>query len=339
VTVWDDLNARSRGLTRHLLGRSALERLARVPDLPTLADELRLLGYPLPAEGKPDGTAIELAARRQMARQLAILSRWAGPRRPALAILFEDEERRSIIGLLRGAVQHAAPALRLSGLMPTFSLPERALEELSRQPSPAAIASLLLTWDHPLARAILPQAGQPQPDLLRLEILIHRAFAERALKLARREERNGPLVHYVQRLIDLENAFTVLVLSEEKDARVAEYWLDGGRALTADVAQRAVASGSPAAAGRVLAKAFRGSPVAAALADPGQHEAGIEVAVLRAQIAELRETSRRDPLSPALLLGYGLRLRAELLDLRRTIWGLALGAPASVLTAHLATVL
>ncbi|HSB53273.1 MAG TPA: V-type ATPase subunit, partial [Gemmatimonadales bacterium] len=204
MTVWDDLNARSRGLSRHLLGRSTLERLARAPDLGALADELRHLGYPLPAEGKPDGAAIELAARRRVARQLAILARWAGVRRPALAILFEDEDRRSIVALLRGAVQHAPPELRLSGLMPTSILPERALEELSRQPTPAAVASLLLAWDHPLSSALLPHTGDPEPDLLHLEILLHRAFAERAHAAAKREGRHGPLVHYVERLIDLE---------------------------------------------------------------------------------------------------------------------------------------
>jgi vacuolar-type H+-ATPase subunit C/Vma6 len=337
MTAWDDLNARSRGLSRHLLGRSTLERLAHAPDLGALAEQLRGLGYPLPAEGKPDGAVIELAARRRVAHQLAILARWAGVRRPALAILFEDEDRRSIVALLRGAVQHAPPELRLSGLMPTSLLPERALEELSRQPTPAAVATLLVAWEHPLSQALLPHTGQAEPDLLHLEILLHRAFAERAHGAARREGRHGPLVHYVERLIDLENAFTILTLSEEKDSRVAEYWLEGGRALTADLAQRAVATGTPQAAGRMLAHAFKRSPLAGAFANSDQLEAGIETAVLRGLIAELRDAARLDPLSPALLLGYGLRLRAELLDLRRTIWGLSLGAPASVVTSHLAT--
>ncbi len=338
MTVWDDLNARSRGLGRHLLGRSVLERLAHSADVAALGESLRQLGYPLPVEGKVDGVTIELAARRRMAGHLATLRRWARERRPALSVILEDEDRRSIIALLRGAVQHAPPALRLSGLMPTPSLPERALEELSRQPTPAAVASLLLAWDHPLAAALLPQAGHPEPDLMHLEILLHRRFAERALLEARHGTRRGPLLDHVRRLIDLENAFTVLVLAEEKEARVAEYWLEGGAALTAELAQQAVAMGSPPAAGRVLARAFPDSPLATALADREQHEAGIELAVLRAQIRELRTAARTDPLSPAPLLGYALRLRAELLDLCRILWGLALGAPATVLTANLVTV-
>ncbi|HWA59491.1 MAG TPA: V-type ATPase subunit [Gemmatimonadales bacterium] len=337
MTAWDDLNARSRGLATHLLGRDRLASLARVPDLAALAECLRGFGYPIPLEGRMDGADIELAARRHLAARLATLGRWAAGRRPALAIIFEDEERRSIVALLRGAVQHAEPEVRLAGLLPTPNLPEKALEELSRQPSPAALAALLLAWDHPLAPALLPQAGRPEPDLLHLEVLLHRAFAERALTAARREGRSGTLARYVRRLIDLENAFTVLALSDEKDAKVAECWIDGGTLLGPDLAQRAAAAGGPRAAAPILAKAFAGLPLADAFRQEPE-DGGIEVAVLRAQLLELRAAARQDPLSPALLLGYALRLRAELLDVCRLTWGLALGAPAGILTAALATV-
>ena len=79
-------------------------------------------------------------------------------------------------------------------------------------------------------------------------------------------------------------------------------------------------------------------PLADAFADRDQVESGIETAALRALIEELRAAARQDPLSPAVLLSYGLRLRAERLDLGRIIWGLTLGAPAGVLTSGLATV-
>lgn len=337
MTSWDDLNARARGLATHLLGRAALESLAQAEGLPTLAAELARRGYPIEQGAQQTGTGIELAARREGARRLATLRRWAGRREPSLAIVFEDEERRSISALIRGAVQHAAPEARLAGLIPTPGLPERALEELSRQPTPGAVASLLSAWRHPLAYSLLPEAARAEPDLLRLDVSLNRAFAERAFKSACRQGARGLLARHVQRLLDIENAFTTLVLSEEKDSRVAEYWVAGGRDLTEELAERAVASGNALAAGRIVAGAFAGTPLASAFAEPGRHPEGIEGAVLGGVIAELKAAARMDPLSPAFLLGYALRLRAELLDIRRAVWGVSLGAPAAIRVSGLVT--
>ena len=48
------------------------------------------------------------------------------------------------------------------------------------------------------------------------------------------------------------------------------------------------------------------------------------------RIAAMHAAERRDPAGPASVLEFGLRLRAEAVDLRRLIWGVALGAPGSV---------
>jgi vacuolar-type H+-ATPase subunit C/Vma6 len=337
VTTWDDLNARARGLATHLLGRSTLESLAHGPDLPSVAAELERRGYQIEESARNSGPGLELAARRMAARRLRILMRWAGSRTESLAVLFEDEDRRSISAMVRGAVQRAAAELRLSGLIPTPALPERALEELSRQPTPGAVAALLSAWHHPLAPALLPGATRPEPDLLQLEVALNRTFAERALKAARRTGRRSILTRYVQRVIDLENAYTALVLSEEKDARLAEHWVQGGRDVTATLAERAVATGTVAAASRTLAEAFAGTRLRDVFAEPDANPAGLELAVLHALIAELRGQARTDPASPAFLLGYALRLRAEVLDLRRVVWGLSLGAPVPLLLEGLVT--
>lgn len=335
MITWDDLNARARGLGTHLLGRAALEQLARSPDLPAIAAELERRGYRIEESARASAAGLELAARREIAARFKTLSRWAGPRTGALAVLFEDEDRRSIATLLRGAVQRAPAEQRLSGLVPTPELPERALEELARQPLPGNVASLLTAWKHPLAAALLPAAAQPEPDLLRIETSLARAFARRALNAARRGGWRGLLVRHVQRVIDIENAFTVLALAAEQKPQVAEHWLQGGRALTQTLAERAAATGEPAAASRVLAGAFAGSPLAGAFADPEANPAGLELAVLAALIGELRTQARTAPLSPAPLLGYALRLRAEALDIRRVVWGISLGAPARMLVEGL----
>ncbi|TFG52018.1 MAG: hypothetical protein E4H38_00115, partial [Gemmatimonadales bacterium] len=253
MTIWDDLNARARGLGTHLLGRAALEHLAHARDLPTIATALASRGYAINESDRGSGASLELAVRRAIALRMRILARWAGARTGILAVLFEDEDRRSITALLRGAAQRAPAELRVSGLIPTPELPERALEELARQPTPRAVTSLLAAWRHPLAPALLRPATSPEPDLLEIETALSRAFAKRALSASRRAGRHGLLFHYVQQVIDLENAFTALILSEDKKPSVANYWLPGGRAITLDLAERAAASGDPAAAADLLA--------------------------------------------------------------------------------------
>lgn len=337
MTAWDDLNSRAHGLATHLLGRAALEGLTQAPDLPALAAELARLGYQIEESARPDGATLELAARRTAAHRLAVLRRWAAKRTAAVAIVLDDEDRRSISALLRGAVQHAPPEVRLSGLLPTPGLPERALEELSRQPTAGAVATLLSAWEHPLAYTLLPEAERSEPDLLRLEVSLGRAFAKRALKGARREGHRGVLTRHVQRMLDIENGYTVLALAEENESRIAEYWLPGGRALPQPLAERAVASGTAVEAGRIVARGFAGTSLASVFTEFAGHPEGIERAVLGAVIAEHRLASRTDPLSPAFLLGYALRLRAEVLDVRRAVWGVALGAPASTVGQGLVT--
>ena len=337
MTTWDDLNARARGLATHLLGRATLEGLAHAPDLPGIAADLASRGYPIDESSRTSGAALELAVRRAIARKFRILVRWAGRRTEPLAVLFEDEDRRSITALFRGAAQRAPAELRLSGLIPTPELPERALEELARQPSPASVASLLTAWRHPLAPALVRDASHPEPDLFQVEIALSRAFAQRALAAARRTGRRGQLFRYVQRVIDVENAFTALVLSEEKEPHVADHWLPGGRAVTLELAERAASSGGTTAACGLLATGFAGTALADVFAKPEGHPGGLELAVLGAEIAELRGLARIEPLSVAFLLAFALRLRAEALDVRRVIWGVSLGAPVPMLVEGLVT--
>jgi vacuolar-type H+-ATPase subunit C/Vma6 len=337
MTIWDDLNARARGLGTHLLGRATLEHLAHARDLTAVATALASRGYAISESDRGSGSLLELAVRRGIAQRMRVLARWAGTRTGMLAVIFEDEDRRSITALLRGAAQRAPANLRVSGLIPTPELPERALGELARQPTPRAVTALLAAWRHPLASELIDVASRPEPDLLALETALSRAFAKRALSASRRAGRRGRLFHYVQQVIDLENAYTALILSEDEKPRPADHWLPGGRAITLDLAERAAASGDPATAADLLGGGFRGTRLAAVFAHPDHQPAGLELAVLGAQIAEFRARSRVEPLSVAFLLGFALRLRAEALDVRRVIWGISLGAPARTLIEGLVT--
>jgi vacuolar-type H+-ATPase subunit C/Vma6 len=335
VTIrWEDLDARARGLATHLLGRAELQALAQSPDRAALADGLRQRGYPV-EEGEPTAEALELALRRAAAQRLRVLARWSGARADALTVLFEDEDRRSLRALLRGAVQGATAATRLAGLIATPTLPERALRELAARDKPAAIAALLVAWRNPYGSALLPAAAATQPDLFQLELLVNRTFAARALRAA---GHRGPLAAYVRETLDLENAFSALALAgEAKDVTPKDAFLPGGERLTIAAFEIAAAGQDWTEAMRRLARSFVGTALArvfdARAGDPAQ----LETTALRARVREQVHAMRLMPLGPAPVLAYALRLRAEMEDLRRIIWGVALAAPRAGLVAQLVT--
>jgi vacuolar-type H+-ATPase subunit C/Vma6 len=337
MTTWDDLNARARGLGTRLIGRPALESMARATDLPAIAAELERRGYPIEESSRTSPAGLELAARRSVAARFRTLARWAATRSPLLAVLFLDEDRRSITALMRGAAQRAAAELRLSGLIPTPALPERALEELARQPAAGPVSVLLSAWRHPLAEGLVPAAASPEPDLLRIEAAIGTTFARLALVNARKAGRNGVLYRHVQQVIDVENAYAALVLAEEKDVRPADFWLPGGRAVPLTRFEQAIGTRDPTRAAKVLAAGFAGSRLQAAFTNIEVAAGGVERAVLSGWIADLAQAARIAPLSPAPLLAYALRLRAEALDIRWLVWGISLGAPPALLAEGLVT--
>lgn len=330
---FEDLNARARGLGTHLLTRRDLDLLARASDLPTLAEQLRILGFPLdPTDTTPAG--LELAVRRRAAAALATLARWTGPRADAAAILFADEDRNNVRSMLRGASDRVPAELRLAGTVPTPELPERALRELARQPSARAVAALLVAWRHPYGAALLAVASAGPADLLRLELALNRRFAERALRAGR----GGPMAAFVRETIDLENALAALVLAERSDDLVPkDAFIPGGARIGIAEFERAVATGRADRAAVALEHALGGTPLAPALARAAADPAAAEELALRERIAAQRRHARRDPLGPAPLLVFVLGLRAQTADVRRLIWGRALGAPAAALSADLVT--
>ena len=334
TTRWEDLNARARGLGTRLLTPPELDGLARLPDVAELAAALRGRGYPL-SEGESSPLALELATRRVAAERLRVLQRWCGSRADTLAVIFEDEDRRTLRAMIRGAVEGAPHDLRPAAVIPTPALPERAITTLAAQKTPAAIAALLVAWRNPYGSPLLGPASASQPDLFKLEQVVNRTFAERATRAARK---TPALAAYVREVIDLENAFTAVVLaSEGKDITFKDVFLPGGRRVSIGTFERAAATGDAAAAARQLSNAFSGSPLASAFSRSSLDPATLERTVLHARITAAARARRSQPLSPAPLLWYALRLRAETVDLRRIIWGLAFGAPADALVHEMAT--
>jgi hypothetical protein len=285
----------------------------------------------------PEVQEIELAMRRWAAAMLRILARWAGPRSAALPLVFDGEARRSLRAIFRGVVRHVPAERRLAGLIPTPTLPERALEALAAAPTAAAAGALLAAWRHPFAAAIVPATLSTQPDLFALETSLARAAALMARGAAARA-RNGPLHAAVRTAIDLDNARIALLLCTiRRDLVAHEQFLPGGDRLSLAQFEAAVATGDAAAAAARLAAAFVGTPYARAFTRSWPDPAMLEDELLRVHLRDVAREARRSPLGPLPILWLSLRLRAQLLDLQRILWSVALRAPGQRIPGLLTT--
>jgi len=327
--LWDDVNARARGLGTHLLDVTALESLGRESDISGLAAALRRHGVLTAATAEvPSAEAIELALRRWAGAMLRIIGRWAGPRVTALPLVFDDEDRRSLRAIFRGAAQRAPAMTRLAGLIPTPFLPERALEELAHAATPELAGSLLSAWRHPYAEAILPVTATPQPDLLAFEVAISRAYAQRLAAAASRS-RSGAVRAFVAESIDLENATTALALAgNDRDIIVRETFLAGGTDLLLAGFERAIKTGTAEGARAELRSALARTPYATAFA-PGT--TWLEDELLRLRLQSLGDRVRQAPLDALTTIWFALRLRAQLIDLQRILWTVMLNGPRAAL--------
>ncbi len=331
---WDDVIARVRGLSSRLMGRVELERLAASHDIPALVRALDGTAYAHAADrGVPTSAQLERDTRRVAGDRLTIITAWCGDRVEALAPLFEDEDRRNLRAINRGVASHAPADQRVLGLLPTPALPLAALEELAQQPRLQDVAATLSAWGNPYGRAMMGEAMRAHPDLFLVQLAIDREYAERTLDAA--AHLGEPLEGYVRLQIDGENARIAIAasggaLEHDRDA----LFIPGGELITLEVFHD-LAARTPSEARARLARIFGGTVLAPIVPESGGEEH--ESAMLTAMLRELRRTVRLNPLSLSVVLEYVLRLRAELQDLARIIWGITLQVPRKRIISRLVT--
>jgi len=329
-----DINTRARGLRTHLLSSGDLDRLARASSLAVLQRELSALGRAR-ADGPATPASLEHSIRRWAASQMAVLERWCtDARRAALSVIFEDEDRRSIQALLRGAARGTATETRMTALIPSRSLPERALLTLAKQPTPADVVRLLVLWGHPFGSALVRAASAARPSLFEIEIELQRAFAQRASSSA--EEGGRQLLEYVQQIVDLMNAWSVLLHFDERDRSIVEHtFVDGGRWITRELFHTLMNLEAREDVEKQLASSLRSSAFAPVFRGKIENLAELEGAALRAQIEWQNRAVRLDPSGAAPVVGFAIELRAQVLDLMAIVWGVALRAPGALIEAEL----
>jgi len=317
------VTARARGVASHFLRRATLQQALEAPDPESLARLLQDAG--LPPVGRPITHAgLELSTRRWAATHLARLARWL-PERPDLGdLLFGEEDRRSVRAMVRGAAAGVPLEARLAGLIPTPRLPERLLRELAAQPTVPRIAALLVTWGHPLGTPLLETAVGDEPDLFASERALTAASLAALASAGRRL--GGGFQRWARATIDLENVLVALHATRRSPGEPVDEFLAAGGAIPVErIATAARSTDTDRSMTSLLALLPTGA-VADAMRQHADDPIGLDDAILAARIVELRQRTRLDPLDPAAVLGFALRLRAQVILVRQAIWRLALGA-------------
>ena len=324
MTVWVEVVARARGLSGRLLSPAVLAELAQSTDLRDLG--ARLAAHrSRPAPEAASARSLEDDERRHYGAQLRLLARWAVTHATLLDPLFDDEDCRSLRAVLRGAVAGVPAVDRLAGLIPTPSLPLRALDQLASVDAPASIAALLVTWGNAYGPALVAETSRQNPDLFQIEHALVSTWATRARRAARRGDR--AMRTFVERQLDLANLWTALLVAEHGfDGPAGSLFLDGGSLIKRDALEQAAAAKSRARAAAILDKRVRQSPLAAAT---GRDE-NVEERVRRALTREQRTIARQQPLGTAPIIEFWLGLRIEAAAIRRIIWSIAAGVPGAV---------
>ena len=330
------LGARAKGLAQHLIGRETLDTLAEAEDLSAFARRLSRLGAAIDPIGEPaDVFAVERGVGRTTGRFLRTLYRWQEHTPGVLDVFAARQDHRSLRALLRGAAQGAPADARLEGLLPTPTLPQLALADLARRASPTEIVRQLVPLAHPDAPRLLPLVRKAHPDLLAIDFALVQGFAERAGRAAASGDEH--LRDFVSTLIDLGNAQTAILIAREgRDAAPMDFFVHGGRWLTAGAFASAARADSPQRASMTIATALAGSPLESL--PPGTSEvASLDRAFLTSALERLTHAARIDPLSSAPLLRVLLLIEAQLRDVRNLAWGAVLGTPASLRKQQLVT--
>jgi vacuolar-type H+-ATPase subunit C/Vma6 len=222
----------------------------------------------------------------------------------------------------------------MSGLMPTADLSERALQTLASQPTMADVVRMLVMWRHPLGFALVETVSGTRPSLFEAEVQLQRAYAARALERARE---GGPnLLEYVRQVIDVMNAWSALLHFPERDEAIGDLvFVEGGRWIDRATFDDLLAQSTIQETRALLAETLQQSPVGRPFADDSQDFAALETALLRAQIGEQSQAARQHPDGAAPVILFALELRAEVLNLRRIVWGIALQAPSAMVEANM----
>jgi len=335
------INARVKVMKSHLLPAGRVEELLGAQDLEALILALSDTPYNLELQEALSRFRGARAVDEALARNFyhatrRILGFADGPPRRQIEVVLLRYDLQNIRGIVRGRHTGKTEEEVLGTLYPGGVLSEVKLHELLQQPDLRAIADTLVTWMHPLGRALRQgvDAAQRSESLLDIEMALDRAYAQYGLRIADGEGGGeATFRRFLQAEITATNVKTALKLR-----RIRE--------LGREERERFYILGGAIALDRFLALADPMSSIAEVAARPllGAQLTGteslleMERAIDRASQRMAAQMYLGDPMALGVVIGYLTRKAAEVSNLRVIAHAKLLGIPPEAVRQEIVVV-
>jgi V/A-type H+-transporting ATPase subunit C len=236
------VNARVRGMKRHLMDREFFEKLMSKPDVDAIITELEKTTYREAIEKASVQSSgvhlIDQALRQNLVQTYRLILSLVRDEtfEKHVRIFLEKWDIQNIKTIIRGKNVHVPADDILACLVPAGQLDEATLVELVKQPDVRSVIDLLATWDIAYARPLTERFGKytEKKDLAILEYTLDRFYYERVLRiLAGKSIDDIEVRDLFTTEIDVVNIKSVLRLIRDrvKPEDGKNVLIDGGRVL------------------------------------------------------------------------------------------------------------
>jgi V/A-type H+/Na+-transporting ATPase subunit C len=333
------INARIKVMKSQLLPPGRLEDLLQAPDLDAIIQVLSDMPYNVDLQealSRFTGLrAIDEALSQNFYHATRrILSFADGSPRRQIEVVLLRYDLQNIRAIVRGRHTGKSEDEILATLYPGGLLSEVKLRELLQQADLRAIADTLVTWMHPLGRALRAGVDEAQRSgsLLDIEIALDRAYVQYGLRVAGGEG-DETLRRWLGTEITATNVKTALKLRRMRD-------------LTREERQRFFVLGGSLSLERFLTLADPQSSIAEAATLPlfGPHLGGtedlltMERAIDRILLRTAAQMYLHDPLGLDVVIGFLARKAAEVSNIRVIAHARQLGVPVDVARQEIVSV-
>ena len=313
------INARVKVMKSHLLPPNRVLEFFASQDLEAFIQALSDTPYNMELQEALSRFRGARAADEALAQNFyhatrRILSFADGSPRLQIEVVLLRYDLQNIRAIVRGRHTGKSEEEILATLYPGGLLSEVKLRELLQQPDLRAIADTLVTWMHPLGRAVRQgvEAAQRSESLLDIEIALDRAYAQFGLRVADGEGGGeATFRRFLQAQITGTNVKTALKLRRMRELgreeRARFYILGGAIAL-----DRFLAFADPMSSISEIA----GLPLLGAQLTGTESLVDMERAIDRAFQRMAAQMYLTDPLAIGVVIGYLTRKAAEVSNLR-----------------------
>ena len=313
------INARVKVMKSHLLPPNRVLEFFASQDLEAFIQALADTPYNMELQEALSRFRGARAADEALAQNFyhatrRILSFADGSPRLQIEVVLLRYDLQNIRAIVRGRHTGKSEEEILATLYPGGLLSEAKLRELLQQPDLRAIADTLVTWMHPLGRAVRQgvEAAQRSESLLDIEIALDRAYAQFGLRVADGEGGGeATFRRFLQAQITGTNVKTALKLRRMRELgreeRARFYILGGAIAL-----DRFLAFADPMSSISEIA----GLPLLGAQLTGTESLLEMERAIDRGFQRMAAQMYLADPLAIGVVIGYLTRKATEVSNLR-----------------------